>query len=62
MLGGAVAICNPVLTGTAVTIGTVLAVDDGPVAMLGGLNITSPDQPACPLPNGFREATSAASA
>lgn len=51
--GGAVAVCNPVLTGTQVTIGSVAYPYDGPIPQLGSVNIFQPPLPTCPVPLGF---------
>ena len=51
--GGAIAVCNPVTTGNAITIGSVVFPFDGAIPQLGGVNIIQPVLPTCPVPNGY---------
>ncbi len=51
--GGAVAVCNPVTTGTQVTMGSVVYPFDGAIPQLGAATIIQPPLPACPNPTGF---------
>lgn len=50
---GAVAVCSPVLTGNAVTMGSVAFPYDGAIPQLGGATIVQPPLPTCPNPLGF---------
>ncbi len=51
--GGAVAVCNPVTTGSQVTMGSVVYPFDGAIPQLGAATIIQPPLPACPNPTGF---------
>jgi hypothetical protein len=51
--GPVVAACNPVLTGTQQTMGSVAFPFDGAIPQLGAANIIQPPLPPCLLPGGF---------
>lgn len=58
--GGAVAVCDPVLTsidgspvGSLITMGSVAYPFDGAINELGGATIVQPPLPECPVPLGL---------
>ena len=51
--GGAAAVCNPVLTGSQITMGSVAFPYDGAINQLGAATIVQPPLPVCPVPGGF---------
>ena len=58
--GGAIAMCNPVLTsldgsptGSTITMGSVVYPFDGAINQLGAVTIVQPPLPTCQIPLGF---------